>query len=69
MINWRTTCELLNITVNRYQADSMDELEKRGLYFCVEFGTENACDILEDKNQRQRPAPTRLIEKPGTGSP
>ena len=47
MMHWRKRCEVMRIEVSDTQAQAMDELENRGLYFCAHFGTENACDILE----------------------
>lgn len=51
MMHWRTRCETMRIVVSDEQAAAMDELEKRGLYFCAHFGTDNACDILAGMNR------------------
>ena len=50
MTHWRNRCEAMQLPVTDAQADAMDELEERGLYFCGHFGIDNACDVLEGMN-------------------
>lgn len=42
---WREVCQRINITVTDRQSEAMDELERRGLRFCCDFGYQNAVEM------------------------